>query len=352
MVTPPADLPSDPVTVSDAQHPGRSVLQLAVALSDNPRTRPLIEGRVPVEGVRLIPTVCHPSEMFWRQLRYGDFHVSEMSLSTLSIATAQGKRDWVGIPVYTMRKFFHTAIVVRRDAGIKTPADLKGKRVGVPEYQQTAAIWVRGVLQHEFGVKPQDMKWFMERGADKSHGVSTGFRAPAGVTIAPIPPTTNIGEMLVKGELDACVHYIADANLVDRSRVDIGKEPSIAYLFDAEAEAKRYYEKSGIFPINHIVVVKRALYERHPWIALNLYSAFVKAKEEVRKAAQPWIGINAEVGALDGKARQALAKDVMPYGLNAARHVLETVTQYVHEQSLCDRRVALEEIFAPNTLDL
>ncbi len=142
---------------ADADHPGRSVLELSIALSDNPRTRPIIEGRVTPEAIRLVPTTLHPSEMFWRQLRFGDFDVSEMSLSTLTILTSQGNRDWVGLPIYTMRKFFHTEIVSHKDSGIKVPADLKGKRVGVPEYQQTAAIWTRGVLQHEFGVKPSDI---------------------------------------------------------------------------------------------------------------------------------------------------------------------------------------------------
>ncbi len=338
--------------VPDETNPGRSVLQLSIAMSDNPRTRPLIEGRVPVEGIRLVPTACHPSEMFWRQLRYGDFDVSEMSLSTLTIATALGNRDWVGLPIYTMRKFFHTGAIVRREAGINTPADLKGKRVGVPEYQQTAAIWARGVLQHEFGVNPGDMKWFMERNDDKSHGHSTGFKAPPGVSITPIPPTTSIGEMLMKGELDACVHYIVNKNLVDRSRLDLSKEPSIKPLFDAASENKRYYDKTGIYPINHIVVMKRALYKRHPWVALNLFSAFIKAKDAVREAAQPWLAVQAEVGAVDKTMLGTINHDVMPYGLNAARRVLETVTQYVHEQGLCSRRVGLEEIFAPNTLDL
>ena len=343
----------DTKLVQDQTHAGRSVLQLSIALSDNPRTRPILDGRVPVEGIRLVPTTCHPSEMFWRQLRYGDFDISEMSMSTLSIATTLGKRDWVGIPIYTFRTFFHTQCIVTTASGIQKPEDLKGKRVGVPEFQQTAAIWARGALEHEFGVKTSDMKWFMERNPDKSHGTSTGFKPPPGVSVEQIPPTSSIGEMLVKGELDACVHYITDANLVDRSRVDISKEPGIKYLFpDRAAEAKRYYEKTGIFPINHIMVLKRALYEKHPWVALNIYSAFVKAKELVRKDAAPWIDINSQVGALDAAAQAALSRDVMPYGLKSSRHVLETVTQYVHEQGLASRRAKLEEIFAENTLDL
>ena len=181
--------------VPDAVHPGRSVLELSLAISDNPRSRPVIEGRVPFEGIRLVPTAVHPSEMFWRQLRYGDFDISEMSLSTLTILTSKGNHDWVGLPIYTMRKFFHNEILVRKDSGIDVPADLKGKRVGVPEYQQTAAIWTRGVLQHEFGVHAKDMTWWMERNDDKSHGHSSGFKPPAGVSVTPVPLNTNLGEI-------------------------------------------------------------------------------------------------------------------------------------------------------------
>jgi 4,5-dihydroxyphthalate decarboxylase len=337
----------------DAVNPGRSVLELSVALSDNPRTRPVIEGRVPFEGLRLVPTTVHPSEMFWRQLRYGDFDVSEMSMSTLTILTSKGNRDWVGLPIYTMRKFFHNEILVRKDSGIKVPADLKGKRAGVPEYQQTAAIWTRGVLQHEFGVHAKDMTWWMERNDDKSHGHSSGFKPPPGVSITPVPLNTNLGDMLLRGELDAIVHYIANNNLVDRSRVDVTADPQIRYLFeDREAESARYFKKTGIFPINHIVVVKRSVYERHPWIALNLYSGFLAAMEQVRKDSLAWMAPYYEMGLVERGVRGVVAKTPMPYGLKAARQVLETVTQYVHEQGLCERRVDLEEIFAPNTLDL
>jgi 4,5-dihydroxyphthalate decarboxylase len=339
--------------VQDSTHPGRSVLELSVALSDNPRTRPVIEGRVNFEGLRLVPTIVHPSEMFWRQLRFGDFDVSEMSMSTLTILTSQGNRDWVGLPIYTMRKFFHNEILVRKDSGIKTPADLKGKRAGVPEYQQTAAIWTRGVLQHEFGVQAKDMTWWMERNDDKSHGHSSGFKAPPGVSITPVPLNTNLGDMLLRNEIDVIVHYIANNNLVDRSRVDVTADPQIRYLFEErEAESARYFKKTGIFPINHIVVVKRALYERHPWIALNLYTGFANAMEQVRKDSLAWMAPYYEMGLVDRDVRRVVSKSPMPYGLKAARPVLETVTQYVHEQGLCERRVALEEIFAPNTLEL
>ena len=150
-------------------------LELSIALSDNERTRPLLEGRVTPQGIRLVPTMVHPSEMFWRQLRFAEFDVSEMSMSSLIISVSRGDTRWVAIPVFTMRKFFHTSIIVRTESGIATPADLRGKRIGVPEYQQTWAIWARGILQHEFGVHAREIEWFMERNPDKSHGGATGF---------------------------------------------------------------------------------------------------------------------------------------------------------------------------------
>jgi 4,5-dihydroxyphthalate decarboxylase len=330
-----------------------SKLELSVALSDNPNTRPLIDGHVEAEGIRLIPSAVHPSEMFWRQLRFGEFDVSEMSMSSLLISTARGPTPWVALPVFTTREFFHTRILVRADAGIAAPSDLRGKRVGVPEYQQTAAIWGRGVLQHEFGVSAREIEWFMERPPDKSHGGATGFTPPEGVKLTRIPPTTNIGEMLVRGELDATMLYLTAGNLVDRSSIDLSGHPQVRPLFaDRDAEARRYHAKTGLYPINHTVVVRRALLERHPWIALNLFSAFVAAKKEVARSANDYLRPFFSAGLLGEDVKRVLPGDPTAYGVKAARPVLETIAQYVNEQGLTDRRVRLEEIFAPSTLDL
>jgi 4,5-dihydroxyphthalate decarboxylase len=327
-------------------------LDLSIALSDNENTRPILDGDVSPQGIRLFPTAVHPSEMFWRQLKFGDFDVSEMSMSSLIIATARGPTPWVALPVFTTREFFHTRILVRGDAGISTPPDLRGKRVGVPEYQQTAAIWGRGALQHEFGVHAREIAWFMERPADKSHGGATGFAPPEGVTVQPIPPSTNIGEMLVRGELDATLLYLTNPNLVDRSRLDLSKDARVRPLFDREAEGRRYYAKTGLYPINHTVVVRRALVEQHPWVALNLYSAFNAARARVLRQGQDMLRSYVQLGLLGDDARKALAQDPMAYGIKATRKVLETITQYVHEQGLAARRVGLEELFAPSTMDL
>jgi 4,5-dihydroxyphthalate decarboxylase len=327
-------------------------LELSIALSDNERTRPLLAGSVAPQGIRLVPTMIHPSEMFWRQLRFAEFDVSEMSMSSLIISVARGDTRWVAIPVFTMRKFFHTSVIVRTDSGITAPAELRGKRIGVPEYQQTWAIWARGVLQHEFDVHARDIEWFMERNPDKSHGGATGFAAPEGVRVNQIPPTTDMGEMLVRGELDGALHYLPERNLVDRSRVDVSGVTR--YLFpDPAAEGRRYFAKTGLFPINHTVVLRRSLIESHPWIALNLYSAFVAAKEEIARSGEAFLRWYFEAGLLDdGVKRTLAANDPLAYGFKAARPVLETIAQYVHEQGLCARRVGLDELFAKSTLDV
>ena len=327
-------------------------IELSIALSDNERTRPLLEGEVAPQGIRLLPTMIHPSEMFWRQLRFAEFDVSEMSMSSLIISIARGERSWVALPVFTMRKFFHTSIIVRNDSGIASPADLRGKRIGVPEYQQTWAIWARGVLQHEFGVQPREIEWYMERNPDRSHGGATGFRAPEGVRVNQIPPSDNIGAMLLRGALDGALHYLVDKNLVDRSTVDISAVTHTLFA-DPAAEGRRFYAKTGLYPINHGVVMRRSLHERHPWIALNLYSAFLAAKERIARAAGSHLAWYFETGLVDGAVERTLQeKDPLAYGVKSSRTVLETIARYVHEQGLCPRRVELEEIFVPSTLDL
>jgi len=329
-------------------------LGLSVALSAGPMTAAIHDGRVRPEGVDWVVSSVHPSEMFWRQLKFGEFDVSEMSLSSLTIAASQGVRDWVAIPVFTTRRFFHTAIMVRDGAGIESPADLAGKRVGVPEYQQTAAVWTRGALLHEFGVAPGDMTWFMERPPEMSHGGATAFAPPPGVQLSYIPGDTNIGQMLTGGELDAAVVYIAHRNLVDRSRVAAGPGSAIRPLFsDQQAEGIRYYGKTGILPVNHVVVIRAGLLEKHPWLALNLYSAFLEAKrasdEPVFTALQPW----EQIGVLPAQVMAGLkATDPLPYGIKAQGTVLQTLAAYLDEQGLTKTPVDITTLFAPTTLTL
>ncbi|GAC1320412.1 MAG: ABC transporter substrate-binding protein [Chloroflexota bacterium] len=328
-------------------------LQLSLIMGANDRSRPVLDGTIQPDGIDLTCTVAHPSEIFWRQLHFKEFDVSEMSLSSLLMAIANGNRDWVGLPIFTSRRFFHTGAWVRTDRNINAPADLKGKRVGVPEYQQTAALWSRGVLKHEFGVEPEDLDWWMERTEERSHGGATGFRPPAGIRFNRIPAEDSIGTMLADGRLDATLLYLQENNLVDRSKVTLEGNPQFRLLFpDSVAEGQRYFNKTGIFPINHGMVVRREIFEQHPWVALNLFNAFREAKESANARMRQLTATHVELGLLGDNGKKALAADPYPYGVKSNLKVLETVATYSHEQGLTPRVVKMDDVFAPSTLDL
>jgi 4,5-dihydroxyphthalate decarboxylase len=329
-------------------------LQLSIGMDNNPRTRAIFEGKVKPAGIDLICTPLHASELFWRQLSFGDFDISEMSMSSLMMAVAGGDDRWVGIPVFTTRRMFQVGTLVRRDRGIDKPADLKGKKLGVPEYQQTAALWTRGFLQHEYGVHARDIEFWMERNTDHSQGAVTGFKPPEDVKLSYIPNSTNLGEMMLEGKLDGALRYLAGTNnLVDRSSVDLYRHPDFKTLFpDPHAEGVRYYKKTGIYPINHGMIIKREIAEKHPWIVLNIFKAFEQANELAEKARQEAVQYHLETGLLPPEAREALATPLIRHGIKANRKVLETAAQYSFEQGLTPRLVELEELFAPSVMEL
>jgi 4,5-dihydroxyphthalate decarboxylase len=328
-------------------------LEISLALTGNERTRPVIDGKVAWDAIAPVISVLDPGEMFWRQLKFAEFDVSEMSLSSLFIRAALGHREWVALPIFTARRFFHTEMMVHVDSGISSPADLRGKRLGVPEFQQTAAVWERGVLQHEFGIDMRDIHYFMERGGQKSHGAMTNFEPPAGVQLTHVPEDSSIAQMLLEGKIDGTLHYISSLNAVDRSGVDLNTRPELRRLFpDPIAEGRRYYAKTGIFPINHCMIVRRELYEKYPWIALNIYNTFLAAKQlglaRHVAEAEPYV----RLGLIEPASRAALGQDVYPYGIVAARPVLDTIRAYIEEQQLAVKVPPIEEIFAPQTLAL
>ncbi|MGB6891380.1 MAG: hypothetical protein WBE25_07850, partial [Xanthobacteraceae bacterium] len=240
------------------------------------------------------------------------------------------------------------SILVARKSGIETPADLKGKRVGVPEYQQTAALWARGVLQHEFGIAPKDMEFWMERTPDRSHGGATGFKPPPGVVVNQIPADKSIGSMMLNGELDAVLHYLSGRNLVDRSRADLTNHPDFKYLFpDPIAEGVRFYRKTGLLPINHQAVVRRDVFEKEPWVVLNLIKAFNRANEIANERRVEHVADHLATGLLSGDAKTAL----IHHGVKANRKVIETIAQYSLEQALTPRLIKIEELYAPSALE-
>lgn len=329
-----------------------SRISISACLSRNDMTAPL--ASMEPEGARWALSYVHPSEMFWRQLKFGDFDVSEMSLATLMIGWAQGQRDWVALPIFTTRRFFHTTIVVRRGAGILRPEDLRGKRVGVPEYQQTSALWSRAVLQHDFGVHPSEMSWFMERPPELSHGGTTGFRAPEGVDFHYVPSGETLAHLMARDELDASFVHLTETNLIDRSSGAAGRNADVVPLFaDPAAEGRRYLNAHGLLPINHCVVVRRELVERHPWLVLNLYAVFEEAKRAALSSAVGSFALYETAGLLDSDAvARVRSADPLPYGFAGQLPVLDAAADYLVEQGLMAKKVDVKEIFAEQTLSL
>jgi 4,5-dihydroxyphthalate decarboxylase len=327
-------------------------LKLSMACSVNSRTQPIHDGRVKPDAIDLRITPLHPSEMFWRQLHFEEFDISEMSMSGLIMTIANGDKRWVGIPIFTSRRFFHTGVMVRVGAGIERPEDLKGKRIGVPEYQQTAALWARAALHHVYGVKAEDMRWWMERNEAMSHGSVTGFSPPSNIEFHYIPQESSMGEMLIKGELDASLLYLAGGNLVDRSSADISGDTRFKTLFpDPIGEGIAYYQKTGFYPINHGFVIKREVYEENPWVVLNIFNAFSKARDlwasEAKEAAAPFL----ETGVVRSEGK-GVNEQLFPYGVRSNQAILSAIPRFSNEQGLTSRVVGLEEIFAEQTLDL
>jgi 4,5-dihydroxyphthalate decarboxylase len=342
-------------------------LPLSFAFGENSRSRPLIDGRISPEGIDLHPTRSGMQELAWRQFHGHEFHVSELSMSSLIAAHSRGDRSFIGIPVFTTRGFMQTAILVRDGASIDSPEKLAGKRIGVPEYQQTAALWARGIMHHDFGVDPTSCHWYMERLPEQSHGGSTGFQPQDDLDFQYIPWEQNIDQMLRAGELDASLlggpWGSAPSNVRGRTRKTIvnanrgsvryGPGTGVSRLFaDPAAEGARYFQKTGIYPVNHGVVIRSDVLEQYPWVALNIYQAFLEAKDlwiaDMVEGERAYL----DTGSIDARAFERLQTDLYPYGVRANKHMLETLIQYSFEQGLSDRQVSIEEIFYGPTLEL
>lgn len=352
-------------------HPERrqrvSPLELSFAAGACVRFNALLDGRVRPEGVTLRHSHVTPSELFWRQLAFQDFDISEMSLSSLLIAASHGKRDWWALPVFPWREFFHNWIMVRDGSGIERPEDLAGKRVGVPEYQQTAAVWSRGILKDEFGVDAADVEWFMERTRSLSHGGATAFTPPAGVTIRQIPPDDSMNAMLERGALDAVLLFITERTMADRSfRSERTRGTGIHPLFgDPLAEAARFHQRTGVLPLNHCVVVRRSLVDAHPWLPLNLFRAFDASREAAFQESRQYVRLEEQLGRVTrpggngadagGSGRGGTGPgeaDVFPYGFSANEKALRTLVRFQVDQGLVEEEARLEDVFAPSCLGL
>jgi 4,5-dihydroxyphthalate decarboxylase len=328
-------------------------LELSAALGNHARARPLIDGSIEPQGIRLLGTTLGGSETFWRQLKFAEFDVSEMSMSSLLILVAHGHCPWVAIPVFTRMYHYTRGGLVRKDRGITTPSDLRGKRMGVPEYQQTAALWARGILKDHWGVEAGDIEWWMERPPEMSHGGATNFVPPPGIRLQYIPRDTDMGEMVLSGAIDGALLYQQSDNLVDRSRIDLRRHPDIRRLYpDPAAEARRHYTATGIYPINHTVVIRRSILDEYPWVARSLYRAFFEAKKRLGAEREAQLEPYFATGLFAERERAGLDVDPFAYGIAANRHVLETITRYSYDQGLTDRVIGLDELFHPSVLEM
>jgi 4,5-dihydroxyphthalate decarboxylase len=325
-----------------------SELALSLACKGYDRVRGLADGRVRVEGCRLDVLTLEPEETFFRAFRHREFDVSELSFSSYLMTLDRGDAEYVALPVFLSRMFRHSAIYVRSDRGIAEPKDLRGREVGVPEYQVTAAVWVRGLLQDEYGVAPSELRWRSGGLEQPGREEKLPLTLPRGVELRPIAREKTLSRMLADGEIDALVAPRAPSCF---TRGDAG----VARLFpEFRGVEQAYFEKTGLFPIMHVVGVRRRLADEHPWLAASLCKAFAEAKEiamaELRDvtalaATLPWLPAEVE------ETRRRMGDDWWPYGVDANRRTLETLCRYAHEQGITRRRFAVEELFAASTLE-
>ena len=240
---------------------------------------------------------------------------------------------------------------MRTDSGIEKPVDLRGKRVGLQEYVQTAHVWSRGILQEEFGVHQDEILWRQERAEAMSHCHFFGIKTPP-KHFEFIPAEKTIGGMMLDGEVDAVMLYSGKPNMMDRSSANLRGNPAIRNLFaKPRAENLRYFQKTGIFPMNHAPVIRRSIVERHPWVVINLYQAFVAAKQKAMASMQDQADTYVNLGWLSPESRAVLDSDPFPYGIAQNRKTLEACARYSFEQGLSERLVDLGEIFAPQTME-
>jgi 4,5-dihydroxyphthalate decarboxylase len=323
-------------------------IRLTLACWDYDRTRALQEGRVQVEGVELTYLPLRVEETFWRMLRYQEFDAAELSMGSYLVSRENGSPRFVAIPVFPSRAFRHSCIYINTDSRIREPKDLIGKRVGVPEYQLTMVIWVRGILKHEYGVPPEKIKWFT--GGEEHPGREDKIKhdLPLNIEIRSIGPDQTLSGMLERGEIDAIISPHMPSPFVRRS-------PKVQRLIPNFREVERdYYRRTKIFPIMHTIVLREDIYERFPWVAQSLCKAFSEAKKVCQESMYEFSALKYmlvwSIAEME-EEREIFAEDPWPYGLEANRHVLETLVQYAHEQGLIKKQLDLRGLFAPNTLE-
>jgi 4,5-dihydroxyphthalate decarboxylase len=323
-------------------------LQISLACERYDRVQALFDGRVRIEGCEVNCVALSAEEAFHRAWNGAEFDVTELSGSTYMMTTARNECPYVAIPAFVSKYFRHSAIYIRNDRGIRAPRDLIGKRIGMPEYQMTACLWARGILEDEYGVRPRDIQWFTGGQEEPGRRERARLTVDKSVSIQPIGPTQTLSAMLAAGELDAVI----SARVPSCYR----KNPAVVRLFENFREVETaYFQKTKIFPIMHLIGIRRSLVEAHPWLPVSVYKAFVAAKDiaihELKDAGVnfvtlPWV--YQEVLA----AEALLAEDYWAYGLEANRAALDAMTRYSFDQGLSQRKLAPEEMFPVGTHEI
>jgi 4,5-dihydroxyphthalate decarboxylase len=322
-------------------------IHLTLACEDYDRTRPLKDGRIKPEGIELNYLVLSVEEIFWRMMKYEEFDASELSMGAFLTAAAQGRRPFIAIPVFPSRTFRHRCIFINTTSGIERPEDLPGKRMGVPEYSMTAAVWLRGLFQHEYGVPPEEIDWVQAGEEHPGRKDRVDFEMPAGLRMESRPDST-LNAMIESGEIDAMMSPRMPTCFLNGS-------PRVRRLFPNYRQAEmEYFRKTGLFPIMHVVVIRRAIYDAHPWVAQSLYKGFCAAKDlcmkelydtNVLRVSLPWTSAEYE------ETRALMTSDYWPYGIAPNRANLETLHSYLYEQGLIKQRLNLDELFAHQTVE-
>jgi 4,5-dihydroxyphthalate decarboxylase len=317
-------------------------LNISIACGDYDRTRPLLDGHAQIDGVDPVFMTLSPEEMFFRAFRTQEFDISELSFSSYAVKLADGTCPYVAIPVFLSRAFRHTSIYVREDR-IKRPEDLKGARVGLPEYQLTANVWARGLLEDDYGVKPSDITWIRGGIDEPGRPEKIKLDLPKDVRIETAPEGDTISAMLDRGDLDG---FMAP-------RPPSCKNPNVGWLFsDPTEEAKKYYRRTKVFPIMHVVGIRKTLVEAHPWLPAAVLKAFEHSKRialerlsdtSATKVTLPFVEEQLKA------ARELLGDDHWSYGIQPNLSTLETFLRHHHSQGLSKRQLTVQEVFHPST---
>lgn len=314
---------------------------------DYDRTRPLLDGTVQIDGVDPVFMTLSPEEMFFRAYRHAEFDISELSFSSFLVKHSRGDCPYTGIPVFLSRAFRHTSIYVRKDR-IKKPQDLKGCRIGIPEYQLTAIVWARAILEGDYGINPRDVTW-VRGGIDEPGRLEKiRFSLPEGVIVEDVGENDTISDMIHRGDIDGFIAPRPPAGAA-------AGNPDVDWLFDDPVEtAGDYYNRTGIFPIMHIVGIRNRLAEEHPWLPNAVLKAFQKAKDIAVDRLSDTSSTKVTLPFVEERLREArriMGDDYWSYGVKGNENTLTTFLKHHHSQGLSDRLVPLDELFHPSTYE-